>query len=134
MHGLPFNRTIMVLRCATLGSPGAHSWDVGLILLSDCPVGPRSQLHERVQRDVHPRTLLLADVLEIRVEAPDDRLVRDDEDVLGPFELHDDRLQTNDNVTVGFTTLVAVVVFVFVPCSEVLGVFFFDFRILKMSQ
>ena len=55
--------------------------------------------------------------------------MRDDQDILSTFQLHDDWLQPNDNVTIGFAAEVAIVVLVFISGAEVLGVTFFDFGV-----
>ena len=55
--------------------------------------------------------------------------MRDDEDVFGAFEFHDDGFETDDDVAVGFAAAVPVVVFVFVAGGEVVGVFGFDFGV-----
>ena len=45
-------------------------------------------------------------------QASDDSLMSNDENVLLPLELHDDRLEPDDNVPVGLSSTVSVVVLV----------------------
>ena len=55
--------------------------------------------------------------------------MRDDEDVLGALQLHDDGLQADDDVAVALTTQVAVVVLVLISCLEILWEPLLDLRI-----
>lgn len=52
-----------------------------------------------------------------------------DNDILTALQLHDDGLQANNDVAIGFAATVTVVVFVFVAGGEVFGVFLGDFFI-----
>ena len=119
----------MMFRRTSFWPPRAHSRHLRLHLLRDGPVRLRRQLHQRVQRDIHPGRLVLRDVHEVCIDASYDGLVRDDEDVFGAFEFHDDGFETDDDVAVGFAAAVPVVVFVFVAGREVVGVFGFDFSV-----
>lgn len=98
---------------------GKHALLLGL-------VRARRQLDQAVQRHLHPRALLLRRPHEVRVDAPQHRLVRDDEDVLAALQLHDDGLQPDDDVAVALPAQVAVVVLVLVPRLEVRRVFLLD--------
>ena len=80
-----------------------------------------------MQRHLHPGTLLLRHVHIIRVDAPQHRLMRHDDDILAPFELHDNRLEPDDHVSITLASSVAIVVFVVVARSEVFRVALFDF-------
>lgn len=111
-----------MFRRAPLTSKRAHGRDIRLEALLLRAVRPRGQLDQRVQRHLHPGALLLRHVHVVRVDAPQHGLVRHDEDVLAAFQLHDDGLEPDDHVAVGFPAPVAVVVFVVVPRSEVFGV------------
>lgn len=75
-----------------------------------------------MQRHLHPRTILLRHVHVVRVDAPQHGLMRHDDDVLTAFQFHDDRLKSDDDVTVRFSSPVAIVVFVVVSRFEVFGV------------
>ena len=85
-------------------------------------VRPGGQLDQRMQRHLHPGTLLLRHVHIIRVDAPQHGLMRHDDDVLTALQLHDDGLESDDDVAIGFSAAVAVVVFVVVSRFEVFGV------------
>lgn len=113
---------LLVLSRSTLSAPGRYGGDISLEAFLVCAVSTRGEFDEGVQRDLHPGTLLLRDVHEVGVDAAQDGLVGDDDDVLAAFQLHDDRLQTDDDVAVGFAAAVAVVVLVFVAGGEVLRV------------
>lgn len=85
-------------------------------------IRPGGQLDQRMQRDLHPGTLLLRDIHIIRVDAPEDSLMRHDDDILTAFQLHDDGLESDDHIAIGFPAAVAVIVFVVVSGFEVFGV------------
>ena len=55
--------------------------------------------------------------------------MRDDYDVFAALEFHDYGFKTDDDVAVGFTAAVAVVVFVVVAGAEVFGVAVGDFLV-----
>ena len=52
-------------------------------------------------------------------------------DILAPLELHNDGLETYDNVTIGFTTSIAVIVFVVVTGPKIFGILVCDLLIGK---
>lgn len=56
-------------------------------------------------------------------------MMPDDENVLLPLEFHDDRLQSDDNIPVGFAAAITIVEFVVVAVCEVFGV-----RLLKETR
>ena len=85
-------------------------------------IRPGRQLDKRMQRHLHPRTLLLRHIHIIGVDAPQDGLVRNNDDVLAALQLHDDGLEPNDHVAVGFPAPVAVVVLVVVSRFKVFRV------------
>ena len=111
-----------MLRRTTFTPKRADGRNISLEALLLGAVGAGRQLDERVQRHLHPRALLLRDVHVVGVDAAEDGLVRDDDDVLAALELHDDGLEPDDDVAVGFPAPVAVVVLVVVPRFEVLRV------------
>ena len=111
-----------MLRLTPFSPPRTDGRDVGLEPLLLGPVGLGRQLHERVQRDLHPRTLALVQVVEVGEDAADDGLVGDDDDVLAALELHDDGLEADDDVAVALAAAVPVVVLVVVARAEVLRV------------
>lgn len=112
---------VLVLRRAALGAPRAHGRYVGLPPLLDGAVGLGRELDEGVQGHIHPGALGLVLLHEVCVDAAQDGLVGDDEDVLATLELHDDGLETDDDVAVRFAAAVSVVVLVIVAGGEVLG-------------
>ena len=75
-----------------------------------------------MQRHLHPRTLLLRHIHIVSIDAPQDGLVRDDDDILAALQLHDDGLEADDHIAVALAAAVAIIVFVVVPGFEVLGV------------
>jgi hypothetical protein len=81
----------------------------------------RRQLNERMQRNLHPRTLLLRNIHIVSVDTPKDRLMGNDDDILAALEFHDDRLEADDDVAVALAAAVAVVVLVVVAGAEVFG-------------
>lgn len=84
----------------TLGTPCGDCLDASLVSLDLRTVCTRSELEEGVKGDVEPWGLLLGFLHEVCVDATEDGLVGDDEDVFGALEFHDDGLETDDNVTV----------------------------------
>lgn len=79
-----------------------------------------------MQRHLHPRALLLTAPHEISINTPQNSLVRHDEDILAAFQLHDDRFEPDDYVTVGLPSQIAVVVLVVVARFEIGGVLRFN--------
>lgn len=92
-------------------------------------IRPRRQLDKRMQRHLHPRTLLLRHIHIIRINTPQHSLMRHNYDILAALQLHNDRLQPNDDVAVGFAAAVAVVVLVVVAGAEIFRVTVRDFLI-----
>ena len=101
---------------------GADSRDIGgpPLLLGGISLG--GELDEGMQRHLHPRALLLGDIHVVGVDAAEDGLVGDDDDVLAALELHDDGLEADDDVAVALAAAVAIVVLVVVARFEVLGI------------
>ena len=118
-----------MLGTAALGAPGADGRNVRLEALLDGAVGLGGELHERVEGYLHPGALALVDVVEVGEDAADHGLVRDDDDVLGPLELHDDGFEADDDVAVRLAPAVPVVVLVVVASLEVLRVLGLDLRV-----
>ena len=98
----------MVFGSTALRTPRGDGGDVSLEPLLLCAICLRRELHECVQRDLHPGALGLREVVEIGENAADDGLVGDDDDVLASLELHDYWFEADDDVTVGFAASVAV--------------------------
>ena len=115
-----------MLRRTPLPSPRAHRRDIRRIPHLLRPVRPRRQLDKRVQRHIHPRALRLVLLHVIRIHTPQHRLMRDDEDILRPLQLHDDGFEPDHHVAVGLAAAVAIVVFVGVSRGEVLRVAVLD--------
>lgn len=109
--------------------PRAHRRNVRAKPLLLRSVRFRRQLHQRVQRHLHPRTLALVQVVEVGKDAPHDRLVRHNDHVLAALQLHDDRLQPDHDVAVALAAAVAVVVLVVVAGAEVFRVLALDFLV-----
>ena len=89
-----------MLRRTPLTPKRADGGNIRLEALLLGTVGPGRQLDERVQRHLHPRALLLRHVHVVSVDAPQDGLVRHDDDVLAALEFHDDGLEPDDDVAV----------------------------------
>lgn len=104
----------------------AHGRDVRLEPLLQSPIRSRRQLDDRMQRHLHPRGLFLRYVHVVGVNASQHGLMRHDDDVLAPLQLHDDGFQPDHDIAVGFPASVPVVVFVVVAGSEIFGVLGFD--------
>jgi hypothetical protein len=83
---------------------------LALLPLFLCAVGPWSKLNYCVQRNFHPRRLVLWDIHEVCVNTTQDSLVSNDHDVFPTLHFHDNGLKTDNDIAVRFTTLVAVVV------------------------
>lgn len=118
-----------MLSTAPLLAERTNGGDVSLELLLLRAVRLGRQLDERVQRHRHPRAALLRDVHKVRVDAAQDRLVRHDQYVLRPLQLHDDGLQPDHHVAVRLAAQVAVVVLVLVALLEVFRVLLLDFAV-----
>jgi len=118
-----------MFRFTALLPPRGDRGDVGEHPLLLRLVRPWSKFDEAMQRNFHPGTLLLTRAHKIRVNTPQHRLVRDDENVLRPLQLHDDGFQPDDDVTVALAAEVAVVVFILVTGLEVRGIALFDFGV-----
>lgn len=54
-----------------------------------------------------------------------------DENILTALQLHDDGLKTNNNITVGLSATIAVVVFIIVTGGKVLRELFLDFGVCE---
>ena len=83
---------LLVFGRGSLASPCGYSWNIGFETLLLCTICPRRQFDQCVERNLHPRTLLLRHIMEVRVYASQNRLVGDDDNVLTAFQLHNDRL------------------------------------------
>lgn len=105
-----------------LGSPRRHRGDIRLDARFLGPVRARRQLDQGMQRNFHPGASFLACVQEVRVDAPEDRLVGDDDDVFAALEFHDNRLQADDHVAVRFAAAIPVIILVFVARLEIFRV------------
>ena len=89
-----------MLRRTPLTSPRAHSRDIRLIPLFLGTVRPWRQLDERMQRNLHPRTLLLRHIHIICVYAPQHGLMRDDNNILATLQFHDDGFQPDNDIPI----------------------------------
>ena len=113
---------VLVLGGAPLAAPGADGGDVGEIALLVGAVGAGGELDKAVEGHVHPGAAGVVLLHEVGVDAAEDSLVGDDQDVLGPLELHDDRLQPGHHVPIRLPAPVPVVVLVLVARHEVLRI------------
>lgn len=120
-----------MFRGAPFATPSRNCRDVGFEALFLRAVCAGSQLDQRMKGNFHPRTLFLGHIVEIRIDAPQNRLMGDDDHVLAALELHDDGLEADDDISVRLTTAIAVVVFVFVSGRKVFGI---PFRNLLVCQ
>ena len=118
-----------MLRRTPLTPKRADGGDIRLEPLFLRTIRPGRQLDERMQRHLHPRALLLRHIHVVGINAPQHRLVRHDDDVLAPFQLHDDGFEADDDVAVGFPAPVSVIVLVVVARFEVFGVAVGDFLV-----
>jgi hypothetical protein len=116
-------------RLTPLLPPRTHSRNIRKKPILLRLVRPRRELNQTVQGHLHPRTLLLGTTHEVGIDTPQDGLMRHDENILRTLQLHDDRLEPDDDVAVRFAAQVAVVVLVRVAGFEVVGVFLFDFGV-----
>ena len=107
---------------AALTPPRADSLDVSLVSLHLGPICPWCQLDQRVQRHGDPWAFFLRLLHKVRINAADDGLVRNDEDVLAALQFHYNGLKSGHHIAVAFTSPVPVVVLVFVARLEVIGV------------
>lgn len=81
-------------------SPGGHCWNVGFEALLLGTVCAGCQFDQCVERDFHPRALLLRHVVKVGVDTSQNSLVSDNDDVFAALELHDDRFQSNYDVSI----------------------------------
>ena len=89
----------------------------------------RCQFDQRMQRNLHPRALLLRHIHVIRIDAPQHRLMRNNDDILTALQFHDDGLKPNDDIAVALAATVAIIVFIIVAGAEIFGVAVCDFLI-----
>lgn len=121
----------LVLCRRSFAAPGRDGRDVCFEPLLFSPIGARSKLYQGVKWHLHPWTLFLRHVQEVRIYAAEDSLVGDYEDVFASFEFHYNWFKTDDDVTVRFSTSIAVVVFVVVTGFKVFRVSFCNFLVSK---
>ena len=65
---------------------------------------------------------MLRQVHKVRINAPQYSLMRNDDDILAPLQLHDDRLQADHDVPVRLPAAIPIVVLVLVARGKVLGI------------
>lgn len=68
------------------------------------------------------RQILMGQIVEVCVEATQDRLMSNDQDVFLSLKFHDDGFEANDDVPVRFATAVSVVEFILVAVRKVFRV------------
>lgn len=111
-----------MLSGAALATPRADGLDFSLVDLYLGAVGPRRELHERVKRYWYPGAFFLCLLHKVGIDATNDGLVRNDENVLAALQFHDDGLEADHYIPVALTAAVAVVVLVFVASLEIFRV------------
>ena len=116
-----------MFRRSTLATPGRHSRDISLEALLISSISTRGKLDQGMERNLHPRALLLGSIEEISVNAAQNSLVSNDDDVFAALKFHDNRLKADYNIAVRLSATVAVVVLVFVASCKVLRVFVCNF-------
>jgi hypothetical protein len=139
-----------MLRHAPFAPPGADSRNPRrepFLLRTICP---RRQLDERMQRDLsslapshllppaqvlrkskvstysHPRTIALILLHKVRIDAPNNRLMAHNQNILAPLQLHDDRLQPDHHIPIALPAPIAIVILVVVAVLKVLRVRLLD--------
>ena len=95
-------------------------------LLHFTSVSDGRELDDLMQRTLHVRQIHGVLIQEISQQTSHDCLVTDDEDVLLPLQLHDDWLETRDQVLIRFSPRISVVEFVLVSLGKV-------FRVLLLN-
>jgi hypothetical protein len=143
---------ILMFRKTALASPRRHGLNSSLENLLIRSVRTRRQLDQRVQGNVEPRRFLLVLFHEVGVDAAQDGLVRDDEDVFAAFQLHDYGLEPDYDVAVAgwglvsennggrggrwgngkdirFSTPIPIIVFILISGLEILGIQLLDLGI-----
>ena len=113
---------LLMLRRTPLSPKCADSRYIALESDLLSTIRPRRQFNQRMQWHLHPRTLLLRHIHVVGVYTPQHCLVRHYDNILAPFQFHDDGFETDHDVSIGFPAPVAVVVFVIVAGAEVFGV------------
>lgn len=110
---------------------GADSRNVPFESLLFRPICSWCQLDDSVEWNFHPRRLLLRYIHVVSVDASQNCLMRNNDDVLASFQLHDDGLQPDDDVSVAFAPAISVIVLVIIPSLEIFRIPLFNFRISK---
>ena len=82
-----------------------------------------------MQRDLHPRALLLRHIHVIRIDAPQNRLMSDNNDIFTALQFHYDGFEPNDDIAVALSATIAIIVFVVVAGAEIFRVAVRDFLI-----
>lgn len=113
---------ILVFGRASFGTPSADGWNVGFPPLLEGAVRLWGEFDQGMQGYIHPGASRLVLLHEVGIDAAENGLVSDDEDVLTPLELHDDGLKTDNNVAIRLSAAISVIVLVFIARSEILGV------------
>lgn len=80
-----------------------------------------------MQRNFHPRALILGDIHKVRINAPQHGLMRHNHDIFTPLHLHNNRFQPNHHITIRLSSLVTVVVFIVVTSAEIFRIGFLNF-------
>lgn len=112
----------LMFRRTPLTPKRAHSRNIRLEPLLLRRIRPRRQLNKRMQRHLHPGALLLRHVHVICIYAPQHGLMRDDDDILAAFELHDDGFQANDDVAIALAAPVPIIILVIISGPKILRV------------
>lgn len=119
-------RRIFVLCRAPFGPPSADGGNVSLPPLLNRAVRLGGELDQGMQGHVHPGAPRLILLHEVCVDAAQNGLMGDDEDILTALELHDDWLEADNDIAIRLAAAVSIVVLVFVAGSKILGIAVFD--------
>ena len=103
-----------------LGTMCRNSGNVDRESLFITAVCLRGQLDHCVKWNFQVRDFLLGIVLEVGIDRAQHRLMPDYQDVLLPLEFHNDRLEAQYQVLVGFAARVAIVKFIMVTCGKII--------------
>ena len=114
-----------------LTSPGTDSWNVRFQPFLLSRVRLRREFDQCVKRNLHPRTLLLRHIHKVCIDAPENGLVRNNQDVFATLKFHDDRFQADDDVAIRLTAQISIVVLVLIALRKVLRILLFDFSICQ---
>jgi len=89
-------------------------------------IGSGGELDDGMEGDFEVGESLEGVIHKVGVEASEDGLVSNDQDIFLSFQIHEHRFQTLNNIPIGLAILVSVVVLVVVALGKVVGELFLD--------